>query len=127
MASDADGLTIPADPWGGDNWDGTPGGLPPGFEATPVPPNGDPSPESDTVQITKAVFKKGKVRILATSSAAADTVLTVSIEGFAQDQTMTYQSLKERYKYVKSAETSLAGRQATVTSDQGGTATAVIQ
>ena len=125
--SDADGLTIPADPWGGDNWDGTPGGLPPGFEAPPAPPNTDPSPESDTVQITKSVFKKGKVRILAISSAAADTVLTVSIEGFAQDQTMTYQSLKERYKYVKSAETSLAGRQATVTSDQGGTATAVIQ
>ena len=77
--------------------------------------------QTDTVTITKAVWKtKGKkLTVWATSTAAPDAVLTVV--GFGE---MTYKASKNRYEFSKSNTQQPAS--VTVTSSEGGSATAPV-
>lgn len=87
--------------------------------------------EPDKLKITKATYDSDArmLRVLATSSFGSSSVMTVSIDGTVAGAPMAYSAATKRYEYVMVLffGENMSGKQVMISSDKGGSHSAIIK
>jgi hypothetical protein len=87
-----------------------------------------PRPESaDSVQITTAEWRNGRLTIDATSALGSLADMTVSVDGFTFESPMAWNGLAAQFEARFRSPLSLVGRRVTISSRQGGSYTITVQ